>query len=399
MRMWILTNRNRIVNILFYVALTIELVLMIVEKSEIHISFESYVFRVTFLLTFLAVLFMKHDRKEWLFIAAIWAVSAVSYFICGKNDMLRVVTLMMAARDIDLKKAMKYTFYVCAVGFMAIVLLACAGILGDIINAYDYGRGIENEVRYVFGFGHPNTLFSSFFVLILMWIWIYGRTAGILPYVVMLVSSAVITFLTRSRTSALILTVTVLLAIVFRLFPKLAETKMVYCIETIVSPVFCTVLAVLAAGWAGNMYAGDKFWDLGDAYWKIESLFNYRMSPIYYDAENRDAILSKWRLFSAHGTDSYFDMGWVRLFYWYGIIPVAILIIALLAVIYICYKKKDIWTLLIIFSLSVYTIVEATFVTRYLGRDFFLLIAGVYLGYYFTNKGELDVGKIKKETV
>ena len=47
--------------------------------------------------------------------------------------------------------------------------------------------------------------------------------------------------------------------------------------------------------------------------------------------------------------------------------------------------------MVIIFALSVYTIVEATFVTRYIGRDFFLLIAGVYLGYYFKNKGETDV--------
>ncbi len=385
-------NRKKAVDVLFYIALSIELVLMIVEKSEISFSLESYVFRVTFLLTLLAVFLIKRDKKEWLFIALIWAVSAVSYYICGKNDMLRVVTLMMAARDIDLKKAMKYTFYVCLVGFTLIVLLACAGVMGGMTLVFDYGRGVGEETRYVFGFGHPNTLFGAVFALLLMWIWIYGRTAGVLPYLVLVVSSVLITFLTKSRTSALILAATVVLAIIFRLFPKLAKLKVMYILETMVSPVFCVVLAVLAAGWTGNAYVGDKFWNLGDAYWKVESLLNYRMSSIYYEAQNRDAILSKWKLFSAPGTDSYFDMGWVRLFYWYGIIPVALLIIALLAVIYVCYKKQDIWTMIIIFALSVYTIVEATFVTRYIGRDFFLMIAGVYLGYYFKNKGETDVG-------
>ena len=384
-------NRKKIVDALFYIALTIELVLMIVEKSEISFSYESYVFRVTFLLTLLAVLFMKHDKKEWIFIAAIWAVSAVSYYMCGKNDMLRVVTFLMAARDIDLKKAMKYTFYVCIVGFTLIALLACAGIMGDMIQVADYGRGEGEEARYVFGFGHPNTLFGSMFVLLLMWLWIYGKKAGILPYLVMIVSSVIITLLTKSRTSAVILAATILLAIVFRLFPKLAAFKVFYILETIVSPVICIVTAVLAAGWTGAMYCGDNFWDLEGDYWKIETRFNYRMSSIYYEAANRDAVLSRWKLFSAHGTDSYFDMGWVRLFYWYGIIPVAILVVALLAVIYVCYKKQDIRTLIIIFALSVYTIVEATFVTRYIGRDFFLLIAGVYLGYYFKNKGETDV--------
>jgi hypothetical protein len=383
-------NRKKAASVLFYIALTVELVLMIVEKSEISFSLEGHVFRVTFLLTFLAVLLMKHDKKEWIFIAVIWAVSAVSYYICGKNDMLRVVTFMMAARDIDLKKAMKYSFYVCVSGFILIALMACAGIMGDMILVFDYGRGVEEEARYVFGFGHPNTLFSSAFVLVLMWMWIYGRTAGVLPYLVMIVSSVLITVLTKSRTSALILAATIVLAVVFRLFPKLSEFKVMYILESIVSPVFCIVLAILAAGWTGAMYAGDKFWSLGGFYWRVEELFNYRMSSIYYEAANRDAVLSKWKLFSAHGTDSFFDMGWVRLFYWYGIIPVVLLVIAMLAVIYICYKKCDIWTMVLIFALSVYTIVEATFVTRYIGRDFFLLIAGVYLGYYFKNKGELD---------
>ena len=387
-------NRKKIVDALFYIALTIELVLMIVEKSELSFTYESYVFRATFLLTFLAVLIMKHDRKEWIFIAVIWAIAAVSYYICGKNDMLRVVTLLMAARDIDLKKAMKYCFYVCIVGFMLIALLACAGVLGNIVFVFDYGRGVGEEARYTFGFGHPNTLFSSLFVLILMWIWIYGRTAGVLPYIVLVVSSVIITVLTKSRTSALILAATIVLAIVFRLFPKLADLKVMYILETLVSPVFCIVISVLAAGWTGAMYVGDKFfWNLGDLYWKVEKVFNYRMSTIYYEAANRDAVLSKWKLFSAHGTDSYFDMGFVRIFYWYGIIPAVLLVIALLAVIYMCWKKKDIWTMILIFALSVYTIVEATFVTRYLGRDFFLLIAGVYLGYYFKDKGESDVGK------
>ena len=44
-------NRKRISNVLFYIALTIELVLMIVEKSEIPFGYESHVFRVTFVLT------------------------------------------------------------------------------------------------------------------------------------------------------------------------------------------------------------------------------------------------------------------------------------------------------------------------------------------------------------
>lgn len=388
---WLAANRKRISEYLFYIAFTIEVLIMILEKSEISFHLESYVFRVTFLLTFLAVLVMKHDKKEWLVISCVWIIAAISYYSSGKNDMLRVVTLVMAARDIDLKKAMKYCFYVCLTGFLLIALLASIGVLGDVALTKDFGRSIGAETRYVFGFGHPNTLFSSFFVLILMWIWIYGRKAGIIPYLVAVVSSALIIWLTRSRTSALILAMTVAIAIMFRFFGKLSEFKVFYILEALVSPGFCVLSAIVAAGLAGQYYTNDSFWDLGDRFWKLEQIINFRISSIYYETANRDAVLAKWKLFSAHGTDSFFDMGWVRLFYWYGIIPAALIIVALTAVIFVCWKKRDIWTMILIFSVSVYTIVEATFVTRYLGRDFFLVIAGVYLGYLFVDKGETDV--------
>ena len=63
MKTWLADNRKRITEGLFYLALTTELLLMILEKSEISFHQESHVFRVTFVLTLLAVLFMEHSKK------------------------------------------------------------------------------------------------------------------------------------------------------------------------------------------------------------------------------------------------------------------------------------------------------------------------------------------------
>ncbi len=387
---WLAINRKRISEYLFYIAFTIEVLIMILEKSEISFPLESYVFRVTFLLTFFAVLVMKHDKREWIVIGFVWIIAAISYYSSGKNDMLRVVTLMMAARDIDLKKAMKYCFYVCLTGFLLIALLASIGALGNVALTKDFGRQIVNEKRYVFGFGHPNTLFSSVYALILMWIWLYGKKAGFLAYTGVVIGSAISIYLTRSRTGAIVLIMTLIIAIFFRIMPKFGDLTIMYILEIIVSPVLCVLTAILAA-WASDYQFNGPSWPTESLYWNTEAVLNYRMSSLYYEVKERDAVLSGWKLFSGHGADSYFDMGWVRLFYWYGIIPTILIVMAIIALIYVCYKKRDIWTMVLIFSLSVYTIVEATFVTRYLGRDFFLLIAGSYLGYYFINKGETDV--------
>ncbi len=377
-------NRKKAVNVLFYAALTIELVLMLVEKSELTFTLESYVFRVTFLLTLLAVVIMEHDRREWLVIAAVFVFTFICYELSGKNDLLRLSAFLMAARDIDLKKAMKYSFYVSLVGFLAIALLSVTGILGQVAMVADYGRKAGVETRYVFGFGHPNTLLGCVYAMLLMWFWIYGRKASALLYGTVFVVAAITAFITKSRTGIAVLTMTLILAILVRVFPKLSEKKILYILEVIVTPVLCLVIAVLAAGFSQMAYTHEGFFNL-PRFWTIDRMLNHRMSNLHYGVPNSGGLLKNWKLFAGHGAEGYFDMGWVRLIYWYGIIPTLLISIAVIITIYVCMKKKDSFGALLILSLSVYTIIEATFVTRYLGRDFFLLIAGVYLGYFFRN--------------
>ncbi len=386
-------NRKKTGNILFYIALTIELLLMIIEKSELPFPYESYVFRVTFLITLVAALVMKRSVKEWVFVALTLVFTGFCYVYSGKNDLLRFSTFVIAARDIDLKKAMKYSFYMSAAGFLVIALLSVFGILGNIYSVADFGRGIADEKRYVFGFGHPNTLFGCIYALILMWLWIYGCEAGIVQYAVLILLSIIASVITRSRTGVAVLAVTLVLAVILRLFPKLKDVRAMYILESIVSPVLCLVTAVMAAGYSEGAYVGSKIFRISETYWRIDGKLNNRISNLYYEVEDHGGILSNWKLFAGHGADSYFDMGWVRLFYWYGIIPTLFIAAVIAAIIFVCYKKRDLMSLVILCSLSIYTIVEATFVSRYIGRNFFLLITGAYLGYLFKKEGTKDAGE------
>ena len=393
MKIWTDENRKKIVNVLFYAALTIELLLMLVEKSEISFSYESYVFRVTFLLTLMATIVMKRHRKEWAVVLVLFALSAVAYELSGKNDLLRLTAFLACCRDIDLRKAMKYSFYVSVAGFVLIFLLSVTGVMGDMYLVADFGRNNAVEKRYAFGFGHPNTLFGCVYALLLMWLWLYGRTAGLWCYIPVSALCYIMVVLTRSRTGGLICGLTVFLALLCRIFKKLADYRWPYILGTIFAPVASVVLTIIAAWAAAKMYI-DK--NLDSYFWTIESKIGYRISNLYYGTEDRGGVLYRWKLFAGHGSDSFFDMGWARLFYWYGIIPTIIIILAVFAVVYVSMKKHDIWTMILVISLSVYTLMEATFVTRYLGRDFFLLIGGVYLGYFVRSivlKKDLEEGE------
>ena len=376
-------DRKRISNTLFYVALTVELLFMILEKSEVALPFISHVFRITFLFTLAAVLINKHDKKEWLIIAAVVGFTFICYRITGRNELLRFSMFIIAAKDVDLEKTMKYWFYFCMVGFAIIILLSLTGIMGDIYVVADFGRG-SIERRYALGFGHPNTLCGCMYVILLLWLWIYGKRANIISYLLWIVGTVVLYKLSISRTIILIFMMTIALAMVIRFFPIIFEKKIVYIFAGIVSPILCVALSVLAAiaskyRWT-VMDSGEVIWRTGnELVAKIDAILNGRIANLYYDSMTHEGSIETWKLFSDRASDRIFDMGWVRLFYWYGIIPAILIVAIIVLLLVLCYKEKDIWTVLLIFSLGIYTLIEATFVSRYIGRNMMLPIAAFYL--------------------
>lgn len=375
-------DRKKIVNMLFYTALTIELFFMVLEKSEISLPFISHVFRVTFLLTLVAVLIMRHDRKEWLIIIAIFAFTFVCYRITGRNELLRFSMFMLAARDINLEKTMKYWFYFCLAGFILIAILALTGVMGDIYVDADFGRG-SVERRYALGFGHPNTLCGCVYVILLLWLWLYGKKAAFVSYLSWIIGTIVLYKLSISRTIILIFMMTIAIAMVARYVPVIREKKLVYVLAGLFSPVMCVVISVVAAIASKYRWTvldnGEVLWQTGnEIIAKLDEILNGRIANLYYDSQTHEGAIETWKLFSDRNSDRIFDMGWVRLYYWYGIIPATIIVLLVLLLIYFCYKEKDIWTVLLVFSLGVYTVIEATFVSRYIGRNLLLPIAAFY---------------------
>lgn len=383
---------KKIGNRLFYIALLIELLLMIIEKSELSFSYESYVFRITFAITLLSVFIAKHEKNEWFAIALILAFTFICYRLTGKNELLRYAVFVMAAKNINLGKTMKMIFWICLVGFGLIALLSLTGILGQISMVTDYGRDNAQELRYVFGFGHPNTFWGCAYVLILLWIWVYGSKAKLWQYAALFVASIAVSLLASSRTGLIIGVFTVLMAVLVRLFPVLNTRKYIYLLSTFITPVMCTAFSVWAAYISyipGYMLEAKGYLTIV----AIDNALNNRIYNLYRANHRRAGAIVSWKLFSDYESVEYFDMGWVRLFYWYGIIPAALICVLVGVFIYLCYKRKDAWTLVLIVSLSIYTIIEATFVSVYIGRNILLPVLGVYLGAFFERKLIVNAGK------
>lgn len=123
--------------------------------------------------------------------------------------------------------------------------------------------------------------------------------------------------------------------------------------------------------WVDNFSVWTKMWGL------IDRVLTGRISSLV-ETDNQAGIISTWRLFSTPNTDYYFDMGWIRLFYWYGIIPAGIAVVVLLLLLWYFIRERKYAEITVIASAALYTVVEAHLVSVYIGRNYILFLVGMY---------------------
>ena len=387
--------KRKIPQLLFYVGLAIELGIVIIDKSNYINPIEGLLFRVTFAVFALKLLLTQYSRKEWLLIIFMELVALVSYRVTGKNDVIRIVTFVAACKGIELKQMIKVAFYVTLIGCVAIVFLSVTGIYGGMRLTTDYGRGYDMlyqkgyvETRYTLGMGHPNALAAMFLMLVSMGIYVYSEKMRWYVYLFLMLLNVGIYWLTDSKTTVAIITLLLLASFIMSRSSACREKKFAYIFGLLIF-VLCIGFSVDAAANAVKVRRAEyietylsSYADRTSAHvvvlMKIDQKINGRIMSLS-DSENNSGAIESWRIFSSpDNMDYYFDMGWVKLFYRYGIIPGILYCIANLFLLFNFYKKRDAFGLVIFAMLTIYTVVEAHLISVYIGRNFMLMMMGSY---------------------
>lgn len=389
---------SRVGDLLFYMGLTLELVVVILDKSSFQNVYESYFFRVTFLLFFGKLLLTCRSRKQWLGVAVLELLGFLSYRITGENDVIRMVTFVAACKGMELQKTLRYSFWVTLCGCAGIILLAATGLYGDMSLTQAYGREVSAyeiydgaavvmETRYTLGMGHPNALACMFLMLVSMGVYAYFDHLKWYAYLFLLFLDAGMFALTDSKTGALLTTVLLLLCCIFRYSPRLRRAGLPYVCGLLALAV-CVGFSVDAAAHAREVR--DAQWNqyyLGEEpenlhlrlLVKADHALNGRIVSLT-DTQREDGTVRTWSLMSEpENMEHYFDMGWVKLFYRYGILPAMVYLAAMLLLLWYFYRHRDAQGLVILTMLSVYTVMEAHLISVYIGRNFLLLMMGCLL--------------------
>ena len=390
-----LRDESPIPRLAFYIGLTIELLMVIIDKSNYINPIEGYLFRVTFLLFACKLIFTRYERWEWVLLVLLEGIGFISYRVTGANDIIRIVTFVMACKGIPLKEMLKYTFYVTLVGCLAIVALAVTGIYGEVSLTQAFGHeaaettlyiGEEaaEETRYTLGMGHPNALSCMFFMLVALGVYVWFDRMKWYIYLFLLVLDAGIYLLTASKTSMFITTAFLLGTFLMTYVKKLQKMPLFYVCGLLVF-LLCIAFSVDAAVCAQRVRDAQWneffYWNPGDnahivALGKIDRHISGWIVSLT-DSTNNEGMVQTWSLFSCENNmNYYFDMGWVKLFYRYGVLPGVIYVAANLALLWQIWKRKDACGLVLFVLFAVYTVVEAHLISVYIGRNYLSCMAG-----------------------
>lgn len=372
------TLKQKLAYCFFYLGVFTEVMLVLIDKSAYTNPIEGQVFRLTFLLFLLKACLTKYSFKEYLLAAFFLLVGTASYFITGRNEIVRIVVFLMACKDVDMIKCLKFVFWMTLAGCLALMILALLGIFGTLSLTMDYGRG-STETRYVLGMGHPNALQCMVCVLTMLGLYLYHNKWKWYYYLLAFGINVFFFLLTDSKTGLLVAVCAISLNF---MIPKVRDNKWGHLfsagnISIFAGSILISVMSAKDAMCLWRHFTQGEYSQKIRFYVFLDKILTGRIRSLI-GTTHYEGTMETWSLFSSSDKNYYFDMGWIRLFYWYGIIPGILAIIVLTGFTMYFARKKKLEELVFISMFALYTVVEAHFISVYIARNYLLFIIGMY---------------------
>ena len=353
---------------LFYLGLAAEILLVIWDKSSWTDPYMGQICRMTFLLFAVccACSVRKSTMAEDIVFAIGVLIGALSWRFGGRNDLLRIVIFLRAAGTVSVPRAMKVTFVSSVLGCLGLVGLAFAGIQGHLYQTYDYGHGVET--RWDLGLGHPNSLHCMAAMLLIFGLYLFEKKMKLYLYVLLGVGNVLLYGLTRSNTAFAISMLALMLSLILHYGKKLAAGNAVYFLGE-----FFLFGGLLFSVFCGIYRPSDH-----RLLAKLDHVLTGRISSLWTTTFH-EGTLSTWKWFGQRLNVCYFDLGWLRVVYWYGVIPALVIIGLTFALLEHARKTRDKAAFMLLLCFGLYTVFEAHLVSAYIGRNYALFIAALYL--------------------
>ena len=358
---------NKIGNLCFWIALVTENVIVMIDKSAYINPWEGKLFRLTFVLFCIKVITTQYSKKEWIAIAIAGILASISYLVNDKDEVVRAAVFVISCKNIDVKKILKVVLGITLAGSVILFVLAASGTFGAMTMTANFGRGPFPgivETRYCFGMGHPNAFQCMMYMTTVLCLYIYVDKMKWYHFVLLFLINVITYHYTDSNTAMLVIGATIIGAAIMKYVPILKNLKWIYWL----SAAFVLALVIFSA--VGS-YTGRETQFMYD----LDQILNGRFQ---YAHAIENARVENWTWFSSKANTEFFDQGFIRLFYWYGIVPGIMYILANMYLIYQSYSKRDYMLLIMVVGFSLFSLMEAHLVSVYILRNYLFVLLGSY---------------------
>lgn len=365
---------DRMAKFLFFAGFTIELLIMMAGHSAFEIPYRGRLTHIAFLLFGCKVLLTKYTKNEWAFIFLGAIIGTCSYVSVGDEWVIRIIMMIVASKDINIKKVIRYTFWASLAGTILIILLSLLGIGGQIVDVRDYGRGAV-EARWCLGFNHANNLHGTCWYVISLGLLTFKDRIRWYHGAILTLFNIVLYLLTISRTGLVVTELVIIAAVVYAYYPRIADWNWIYILG-VLGTLFCAGIGIYTVifGIEGN-----------EILEKMSDLLTGRLELLTWWED-----IGEWTLFGDARDRKPTDVGFITLVSRYGYVIFTLYVITILLMIFYQYRNKQWMEFVLLLTSVFYTFMESTYtINVYLLCNFtFLLLLGTWN--YLLVRGRTD---------
>ena len=270
----------------------------------------------------------EHTVLEYAFMGMLLLISAVVYYNTGEKGLLLYFTMMLGLKNVSVRRVFKLATIILSISYTTLVLLCVTGLKEDIVylkNRAFFGRVLRRSL----GYSYPNTLFTTYIVLMVLIIYMLGKQSkkNLLLISLFLFIGAVYIFIYTCSNTGIIVSVFYLLVNLYFQFRK-DFSKFERIGVQLIYPL-CLVYSI-----------GAPLLVKGEVFRLLDKVLHNRMAyPLYY-LTNEPVTLLGVRFGPTPNTNYTIDSSFLYSFLQLGIIPFVIVTLLFLAMIHDYVKRE-----------------------------------------------------------
>ncbi len=118
------------------------------------------------------VLSTRHNLAEYLIMASILSIGALTYLCSGEKGLLLYFTMMLGMKGINEKKVFRIGLWILGASYFILYILSITGLIPE-LNHMNNRSGYGYLLRHSLGYPYPNTTHTTLLILIVLFFYLY----------------------------------------------------------------------------------------------------------------------------------------------------------------------------------------------------------------------------------